>query len=71
MFYQVRATMFFVKEDDALKFYQACQSAQRKAGVVNPKKENQEASHFQYNLCYHDENPHEPCELIGYETNAP
>ena len=71
MIYEVRATMFFDKVDEATDFLHDCEVALPKATVVNPGQDNQECSVVDYMKCHHNEQPPEPCELITHEDNCP
>ena len=68
MFYRVTADMTFTIPDEAEDFYHDCQVALPKSQVINPGQDNEERSHISIHLCYHDEDPPKPCELIGEET---
>lgn len=71
MIYEVRARMFFDKEDEAIDFYHDCELALPKATVVNPCQDNQECSGADLIRCRHDQHPNEPCDLNWRMTNCP
>ncbi len=70
MIYEVRADLFFEKEDEAVDFAHDCEVALAKAVVVNPGQENQQCSGYDYLECRHDQHPLEPCSIITHEDNC-
>jgi len=71
MIYQVRANLFFDKEDEARDFYHDCELAFAKGISVNPDSENAEFSTIELIDNHHDDDSHQPCELELSETNQP
>ena len=71
MIYEVRATMFFDQEDEAIDLFHDCEMALPKAIVINPGQFNQECSVADFILCNHDLHPPEPCTLSQHIDNCP
>jgi len=71
MFYEVRATMFFTDQDEAVDFFHDCEVALPKTSVINPAQENQECSRADLILCRHDDHPPEACTLNQHIDNCP
>ena len=71
MIYEVRATMFFDQEDEALDFFHDCEVALPKSTVVNPGQPNQECSQANLIECHHDNRPPESCDLNEHIDNCP
>jgi len=71
MFYEVRMTLYFLKEDEATDFYHDGEIALPKAGVVNPGQEDEEFSSIDLLENHHDDHPHQPCILLEHEDNKP
>lgn len=65
MIYEVRARLFFNKEDEAKDFYHDCEKAYPKAVSVNPDSLNSEVSFADLVENHHDEDPHSPCSVIS------
>jgi len=71
MLYQVRANMFFDKEDEANDFIHDCILVLAKAIVVKPHQPSQECSQWELLHCNHDLNPNEPCTRVDHDDNCP
>ncbi len=71
MIYQVRADLYFHKEDEAKDFYHDCQLAYAKSTSINPDGENAEFAIIELIENHHDEDPNQPCNLVNFECNAP
>lgn len=69
MIYQVRATLFFDKEDEAKDAFHDCEKALAKSVVVNPESENRERPRVELLKCYHDEVPTRPCVITDCLTS--
>lgn len=65
MIYQVRANLFFDKEDEARDFYHDCAVAYPKSIPVNPGSPNAELPTVELIENHHDEDPNIPCALIA------
>jgi len=66
MIYEVRATIFFTKLEQAENLIRLCTSAMIDAVVVKPDQPDQEGSTLEVIKCYHDETPTKPCTLITW-----
>jgi len=71
MFYEVRATMYFTKEDEARDFYYDCEMALPKASVINPDTPTAQHSRAELIENHHDSEPTNPCLLLEFITNGP
>jgi len=67
--YKVALVLFFDEESDARDTFNAL--ARRKAlfRTVNPGKPNEEKSVLRREICYHDETPPKPCEVVEEITS--
>lgn len=61
---QVRANLFFDKEDEAEDFYHDCEVAYPKSITINPNTPEAELATIELILNKHDEDPNIPCELL-------
>lgn len=64
MIYQVRASLLFTEEDEAIDFYHDCELALDKSTTINPDSDNIEISVAELIANNHDQDPNQPCELI-------
>ena len=71
MIYQVRATLFFDIEDEAIDFYHDCEVAFPKGISVNSDTEAAEFSIIELIENHHDEDPNAPCSRIASRTSEP
>ena len=71
MFYQVRANLYFDKEDEAVDFYHDCVLALAKTDLINPNQENIEFSIIERINNNHDQDPNQPCELVASADTKP
>jgi len=71
MIYQVRANIYFDKQDEAKDFFHDCELAFPKGIAVNPGSDNGEYSIIELIENHHDEDPNAPCSLIEIATNEP
>jgi len=65
MFYEVRATLYFLEQDEAEDFYHDCDMAYLKTMNVNPDTPSTECSIAQLIENHHDESPNAPCVLLS------
>lgn len=71
MFYQVRANIYFIIQDEATDFYHDCELALLKGGIINPDSQNLEFSTIELINNNHDQEPNQPCEVIASKDNHP
>ena len=71
MIYQVRANLYFDKEDEARDFYHDCELAYLKSTICNPDTQAAEYGIIQLMENHHDQDPNEPCTLIETQSNQP
>lgn len=71
MIYQVRANLYFDKEDEADDFYHDCELAYLKSIICNPDTLAAEYGIIQLIGNNHDQDPNEPCTLIETQSNQP
>lgn len=71
MKWQVNAKLYFDIKDEAADFFTDCKNTLPKATVVNPCLPNQECSRATLVECFHDDMPHENCEVIQDIDNCP
>lgn len=63
MIYEVRARLFFTKEDEAKDFYHDCEVAYPKATDINTDTVASEFSIVELIENHHDEAPTSPCDV--------
>lgn len=71
MIYQVKANLFFEKEDEARDFFHDCEVAYPKGISVNPDGEDAEFSIVELIENHHDTDPNEPCVLLDILATEP
>jgi len=64
MIWQVSATLYFDKPDEASDFYNDCEKAYAKARDINLDQPNFEGKIIQLVENHHDESPLAPCQLL-------
>jgi len=64
MFYEVRATLYFLEQDEAEDFYHDCEKAMLKSEVINPGTDHAELPQLQVLGNHHDTDPAQPCDLL-------
>ena len=71
MIFQVKTTLFFDGLSIPEQIKDALITVWQHARVVNPCMPDQECSRVEILKCYHDEDPHRPCESIFERDNCP
>lgn len=71
MIYQVRANLFFDKEDEARDFYHDCELALAKSRTLNPNKRNTELGVIELIENHHEDDPHSECSYLDFATTYP
>ncbi|MBA7663564.1 hypothetical protein ES703_71609 [subsurface metagenome] len=69
MIYQVRANLYFTKEDEAKDFYHDCELAFFKDTAISSDSLAAEFSIIELIENHHDEDPNAPCCLLASDTN--
>jgi len=67
--YKISLVLYFTSETDAIAVYNELKKWKAKIITINRGKPNEEKSILRREICYHDETPPRPCELIEEITS--
>lgn len=65
MFYVVKAIYTFTNQDEAKDFFHDCQVALPKTTPIPSVEPYTDPCPLTYHACFHDEDPLQPCVLLG------